>query len=214
MLIFFDANLVFFAVPKTGTTAYESALRKRADIVYRNKPAVKHLNTRKFDRSLAPYLKKAHQLVPERLAMIREPLDQLGSWYRYRTLLPTSNPNSTKGHSFDAFLRAHLLDRPPAFAKIGRQHTFLTDPDGAIRVHHLFAADRGDLVHAFLEARFGEPVEIGRRNLSPSMEISCDPGLAAEVRAARAADFELYESVSRTGYLQFDLDESPSRKRR
>jgi hypothetical protein len=34
MLVFSKQNLVFLAVPKTGTTAIEMALRPKADIVF------------------------------------------------------------------------------------------------------------------------------------------------------------------------------------
>ena len=101
MLVFFKENLVFLAVPKTGTTAYETALRGRADIIYRKRPSLKHTPARKFVRVIAPYLDSAHDLRPETMAVIREPVDQMRSWYRYRQKPALDGaPNSTKGMSF------------------------------------------------------------------------------------------------------------------
>ncbi len=42
MLVFFKERLAFLSVPKTGTTAYETALRSRADLVISEPPMLKH----------------------------------------------------------------------------------------------------------------------------------------------------------------------------
>lgn len=91
MLVFLKHNLVFFAVPKTGTTSYQAALKGKADIIMRGAPAVKHLNMRKYERSFGPFLNKAFNLTPERMAVMRDPLDLMRSWYKYRS---RSNPGT------------------------------------------------------------------------------------------------------------------------
>lgn len=201
MLIFFDQNLVFFAVPKTGTTAYEAALRARADIIFRKRPALKHINARKFDRQLAPYLAKAHGLAPERMAVLRHPLDQLRSWYKYRhkpSLIGT--PNSTRGISFPDFVSAHLQEEPPDFASVGRQHRFVTSPKGDLRIDHLFAVESPLALHEFLADRFGKPVKVPVRNVSPKIEIDPLPAdLMQRYEAERAPDLELHEQVLSSG---------------
>ena len=42
MLIFYKERLAFLSVPKTGTTAYETALRDRADMVISVPAMLKH----------------------------------------------------------------------------------------------------------------------------------------------------------------------------
>ena len=42
MLVFWKENLVFLAVPKTGTTAIEGALSPYAAMVLRDPPQIKH----------------------------------------------------------------------------------------------------------------------------------------------------------------------------
>ncbi|SFR04624.1 hypothetical protein [Poseidonocella sedimentorum] len=205
MMIFFEARLVFFAVPKTGSTAYHAALSERADIIFRNRPGLKHTNTRRFDREIQPFLRDIYGLRPERLALMRAPLDHLASWYRYRTRLPEGAPKSTAGISFDAFVEASLSDAPPAFADVGSQLGFLTNREGALRVHHLCASENTAAVLGFLEARLGGGIEVARRNVSPPAETQLDPGLEAEFRAARAAEFALYERVAESGYLRSEM---------
>ena len=107
MLVFVDANIVLFAVPKTGSTAYHMALRGKADISLANKAGLKHMTARKYDRDFGPYLAQAHGLTPERVAVMRDPLEQLRSWYRYRQDPKRKGAgNSAAGLSFDDFVLA------------------------------------------------------------------------------------------------------------
>jgi len=213
VLIFFDQNLVFFAVPKTGTTAYESALRRKADIIFRGRPTLKHINARKFDRSLAPYLAKAHKLHPERMAVLRDPLDQLRSWYRYRHQLPPENENSTAGMRFDDFVTAHLRDRPPPFAKVGTQFGFVTGHNGAVRIDHLFAVERPVALLEFLADRFGEEITVPVRNVSPQVDTTLDPDIRRRYETARADDYALYARVLEAGHLHTPLAAATGRIR-
>ena len=52
MLVFYKERLAFLSVPKTGTTAYESALRPRADIVISEPPLLKHAPVYRYNRFL------------------------------------------------------------------------------------------------------------------------------------------------------------------
>ena len=72
MQIFFKQNLAMLAVPKTGTTALEAALRGKADILFKGRR--KHMSAAAFDKHCAPFLRNAYKLTPERIAVIRDPL--------------------------------------------------------------------------------------------------------------------------------------------
>ncbi len=50
MLVFTKERLAFLAVPKTGSTAYHSALAARADMVVTAPPELKHANLFRYDR--------------------------------------------------------------------------------------------------------------------------------------------------------------------
>ena len=124
MQIFFKQNIAMLAVPKTGTTALESALRSKADIQFKGRR--KHMSAAAFDTYCAPFLKKAYGLTPERVAVMRDPLDHLRSWYKYRTrdaLL--GNKKSSAGMTFEAFVQDALRDPRLPHVNVGTQHEFL-----------------------------------------------------------------------------------------
>ncbi|HRO15129.1 MAG TPA: gamma-glutamyl kinase, partial [Paracoccus sp. (in: a-proteobacteria)] len=105
MLAFVRARLVLFSVPKTGTTALESALAGRAELILRSRPEIKHLNLRQYHAHVAPILRMIPGQRFETVAVIRDPVDWLGSWYRYRSRADlVGRPNSTAHVSFDRFV--------------------------------------------------------------------------------------------------------------
>ena len=82
MLIFSPQSLAFIAAPKTGTTAIEMALKPKADIIFTKRR--KHISAQRFHARIAPFLETEFGMRPDRFAVIREPEEQIRSWYRYR----------------------------------------------------------------------------------------------------------------------------------
>ncbi|MDF1856920.1 hypothetical protein [Pseudooceanicola sp.] len=200
MLVFTRANFTLFAVPKTGSTAYHLALRNHAQIVLSQDTALKHMTLRKYDRYFAPYLKGAHDLDPERVAVMRNPVEQLRSWYRYRMRPKVSGgPNDLSGMRFEDFIADVISHKPPAHARIGNQFTFLTSPEGELRVDHLFAYERPDLLDDFLRARLGQKIATKRRNVSPDIDAPLSAEMEAALIAARPEEWELYEAMMIAG---------------
>ncbi len=204
MLVFVDANLVLFAVPKTGSTAYHMALKSMADISFARKPGYKHMALRKYERHFAPYLKDAHGLEPERVAVMRDPVEQIRSWYRYRSRpTPRKEKGVLGGMSFDDFVAEVIAPKPAEFAKIGSQLTFLSSDDGAVRVDHLFAYERPTLLRQFLTDRLGKDFETKPKNVSPQIDAPLSAELEARLRAVRAEEFALYDRiVAADGHLR------------
>jgi hypothetical protein len=202
MLVFSDQSLAFFAVPKTGTTAVEMALKPRADIVFSKQR--KHMTAQRFHTRVAPFLRDTFDLVPDRVAVIREPVDQIRSWYRYRSgPRRAGSARSTNGCSFDDFVLAVISDTPPAFAGIGSQYNMLTSGNlkkgGDLLVHHLFAYDHQPLFRGFLSDRFGKEIVLKQKNVSPDAPAPLDPEIEARLRKVRAREFELYDQVMQAG---------------
>ena len=198
MLVFSEQSLAFIAVPKTGSTALELALKPRADIILTKRR--KHLSARRFHRRIAPFLAEEFGVTPERFAVIREPEEQLRSWYRYRARKAKSGSDfSTRAVSFDAFVRQVIRETPPPFAAVGSQLAMLTAEDGAVLVHHLFAHETPSRLLDFLGERFGEEIEVKRRNVSPPVPAELEPATRRALRHARAAEFELYARVMEAG---------------
>lgn len=195
MLVFWKQRLVILATPKTGTTAIETALESLASVVIQHPPQLKHTPVRRYRRFLAPYLKSAANEDFTVVAMMREPVDWLGSWYRYRTreaIIDTAR--STAAMSFDDFVQGYLERPQPEYADIGSQSIFLQGGDGP-GVDRIFRyEDIGTLI-AFLEDRLNCEIILPRLNVSPAGSTTLSPATEARLRADCAADFALYADL-------------------
>jgi hypothetical protein len=196
MLMFWKEKLIVLAVPKTGTTALETALLPHADAAITNPPQMKHVTLRKYRAQLARFFEQRGQRPMEVMAVIREPVDWLGSWYRYRARPQIAGrAQSTAGLSFDAFVEGWLQDPEPEFARVGRQSRFVSDDAGQVAVDHLFAYERLDLAVGFLEQRLGLTLDLARHNVSRDRATALSPPVEARLRREAAADFALWQEV-------------------
>lgn len=196
MLVFWNERLVLLSVPKTGTHAYTQALGPRASMVVTDPPELKHAPVYRYNRFFRPMFEKMGAAEMELVAVIREPLDWLGSWYRYRQRPALDGrPTSTKGHSFDAFLKASCEDTPPAFANVGNQAKFVEARPNGTAVSHFFRYEDQAGLRAFLAERLGDLPDIPSVNVSPRLDLQASPDVEALVRRERAAEFTLWESI-------------------
>jgi hypothetical protein len=113
MLVFFEQRLAFLATPKTGSTAIAAALESLAAVSIQRPPLLKHTTVHRYRRFIGPFLEAASKDSFTLVALMREPMDWLGSWYRFRQREETEPGKSTRGMSFDA-LRAGLVPKPAA----------------------------------------------------------------------------------------------------
>lgn len=197
MLAFYRERLVLLSVPKTGTTAYQAALRERADIVVSDPPELKHAPVFRYNRWFRPMFEKVCGADMELAAVMREPISWLGSWYRYRQRpFMEGKPNSTKGISFDEFVLAYCKDDKPGFANVGSQAKFLEPQKNGCRVTHLFRYGDQDRLRRFLEERLDVTLDPPRKNVSPQMELPLSTAVEDKLRRKCAPEFELYNSIS------------------
>ncbi|PYF08774.1 hypothetical protein C8J30_111103 [Rhodobacter viridis] len=190
MMVFPRESLVFFAVPKTGTTAIEAALDARAAIVLRDPPHLKHMTVASYARSLRPLLKADYEM----MAVIRHPLDWHGSNYRYRTRSKLQGtPRSTAHLSFAEFIARMLTPGNPEAE--GAQSRFLSLKDGSCPVQHLFRYEAQDRILAFLAERFGGPVELPVVNVSPQRALDLPETLRAEHETRFARCYNMWETA-------------------
>lgn len=200
MLFFARQKLVFLSVPKTGTTAYQAALAPLASMVVSDPPELKHAPVFRYNRFFRPALEKFVGPDLTVLAVMRAPIDWLGSWYRYRQREALEgHANSTRGVSFDAFVEAYLRPDPPAFAVVGSQAKFLEPQRNGTAVTHLFRYEDQEGLRAFLESRLGCEIAPPRRNASPAEPATLSPDVEARLRRKYAADFTLYDGIGPDG---------------
>lgn len=198
MLVFWKQRLVILATPKTGSTSLEQALEPHASLAVLRPPEMKHTPAYRFERFLRPYLQNtAHGERFAAWALIREPLDWLGSWYRFRARPELDGtPRSTRERSFADFCRAYMQEPRPAFADVGAQARFLSGMDGAaLGVDRVFRYERMERFVACLEDRLQTRIALPRVNVSPSGPTDLPADLAAEIREFLADEYRLYQAA-------------------
>ena len=196
MMVFGKARLVFLSVPKTGTTAWEKALAPLADIQVSNPPELKHAPVFRYNRFFRPMLEKFIAEERDVIAVIREPVSWLGSWYRYRRRpFMEGRPNNTCDVSFDEFVEGYCQGEQPGFANVGSQAKFVEPAGNGTKVTRLFRYEDQAGLRAFLEARLETRVTLTQENVSPQMPLALSPEVEAKLRRKCAAEFALYDSI-------------------
>jgi hypothetical protein len=194
LLVFWEQRLAFLATPKTGSTAIAAALESLAAVSIQRPPLLKHTTVHRYRRFIGPYLEAASKDKFTLVALMREPRDWLGSWYRFRQRDETDPARSTRDMSFDDFVRAWCQDPRPDFADVGSQGKFLRARQG-VGVDRLFRYEKIDTFVHFLEDRLGCEIILPRVNVSPQGATDLSPATDALLREVAAEDFALYETL-------------------
>jgi hypothetical protein len=194
MLVFWEQRLAFLATPKTGSTAIAAALESLAAVSIQRPPLLKHTTVHRYRRFVGPYLEAASKDTFTLVALMREPRDWLGSWYRFRQREETDPARSTREMSFDDFVRAWCQDPRPAFADVGSQEKFLRPRQG-VGVDRLFRYEEIGTFVAFLEDRLDCEVILPRLNVSPPGVTELSPATEALLHEVAAEDFTLYRTL-------------------
>ncbi len=204
MLILDGAQLVVLEMPKTATQALRQALKPHA----REMTVVeRHGGFRAFKRRIYPVLAKEWGGTVECCCVVRGPLLQAQSWYRYRQRAEVAGTEkSTAGIWFEAYVEALLSEVPPAFIQTGRQARFTGWNGARAKVDHVFDYERLDLLLAFLGGRLDTELKLPRRNQSSGplpLPLPLPLQLQDRFATAYAQDYALYQAVrSAGGHLQ------------
>ncbi len=171
MQISLNHRFAFFCTPKCASNSIEAMLRPHVDVDLQGSPQVRHTNVTQYRRYLAPYLAEvAPDTWVETVALVREPVSWLYSWYRFRArseLRAQKHVNSTSHVSFEEFLAAYLAEPQPEFARVGSQADFLLDENGRQGVDHLFAYENVDGLVDWFAGRIGTSLTLRAINVSP-----------------------------------------------
>lgn len=193
MLVFWKQRLVILAVPKTGTSAYARALGPQASIVVSDPPELKHAPVYRYNRFFRPMFDRTGGENMELLAVVREPVDWLGSWYRYRQrAFLEGKPTSTLGVSFDEFCRAYTQGDQPPFANVGSQAKFIEPRPNGVAVTHLFKYENQAGLLDFLQDRLQMEIDLPRENVSPKRNLTLSEDTRAQLLKRCASDFEVW----------------------
>ncbi len=198
MLIFWHARLVILSTPKTGTTALAEALAARAQLSVVRPPELKHTPAYRYQRFVRPWLvQSAGGEAFETVALIREPLAWLSSWYRFRARAELAgSERSTLGMSFAEFVEAYLQTPRPPYAEVGGQAKFLSGASpGTLGVDRLFRYENMPAFLNYLEKRLGAPIKLPQANASPAQTAALPPDLVERLRAHLALDYALWQQA-------------------
>jgi hypothetical protein len=212
MIYLHQARLVILSQPKTGTTALDNALFGRASMAISNPPAFKHMQYHKFMKFVAPMLKAQANLDRsdyEVVSVMREPVDWLGSWYRYRTrdALKDGNKkqrgNYTGNVSFETFVQEVLKPKTErqSFAQIGSPCGVALKGNGGIGCDRIFPYENLSGLYALIEERTKKPLDIAKMNVSPQGDISLSEETHAALKAEWAHAFDLHGSLVAEGTI-------------
>ena len=193
MLIFWESRLVFLATPKAGSTAVEAALEALANVAVQRPAALKHANLATYQRHIAPWLHSATGDHFTTVALMREPVDWLRSWYRFylRDEQDAETPDNSR---FEDFVRLYLAHPESVTQGIGTQSAFLTAGDAP--VDRIFRYEDMDAFTHFLDEWLDCAINLPRINVPPSADVTLSPATEAELRQALAPDFRLYATLS------------------
>lgn len=165
-------------------------------MVVSNPPELKHAPIYRYDRFFRPIFEKVCKTDLEIMAVVREPVSWLGSWYRYRQRpFMLGKPNSTHNVTFDEFVQAYLKGKRPGFADVGSQAKFLEPRPDGVTVTHLFKYEEPEVLDAFLAERLGSMPELKRENVSPRMALTLSPETERKFRRKCPEEFALYEAI-------------------
>lgn len=195
MLIFWDKRLVFLATPKAGSTAVEAALEALASVAVQRPAALKHTDLRHYRAHIAPWLHAATGDHFTTVALMREPVGWLRSWYRFRLRDDIDDPDhAMTGVSFPDFARSYADPQSKDFPAIGTQSDFLTH--GQDRVDRIFRYEEIEDFTHFLEDRLDCAINLPRVNVPPAVDVSLDDNQETALREMMSRDIALYEALA------------------
>ncbi len=175
MLIFNKIKLIYLANPKTGTTSFEHAFRSHADLK-ESRLLPKHIPFRRYKKKF-PQIVREYEVI----ACVRDPLDTLYSWYRYRSR-PTlrGHPNSSAGRSFEEFFDEWCKPDPAPYADVGASVGFVLNERGQVaKALTLFRYEDRMALSSFVAERLDlQSVPSANRNVSKKT----DPGTSLPLR--------------------------------
>jgi hypothetical protein len=195
-------GVVFLAMTKSASTAIESAFRDHAELLFTGPPRFKHINYSIFNLRVAPLLAaRGHPRSSyEVICAFREPIEWLGSWWRYRSRSGAEKPLKDPGHftgdeSFDEFVRGYIA-QSPRHVNVGRPSVFVGNDQGHIGVDRIYRYEDVDDLVTYIAAQLGRDIRLSRVNPSPERRATLSAAVEAAARAHLAPEYHIYENLT------------------
>lgn len=195
MLAMAHAGFVLLSMPKTGSTALQKRFDGHAQLAVRKPPTMKHMRARTFEARIAPVLeaygfpRASYELV----CLVREPVDWVASWWRYRARPGfEGRPRYTGNLSFEEFAEQVLAGE----VQLGSSANFVSDLDGNVIVERVYRYEHLEQASAWMAERLGLDLPApARANASPPRPLDVSARTRARLEEHYAADVEVYRSA-------------------
>lgn len=197
MLISVEKRFFFVANTKTASTSIEHALLPYADLYRGGTPARKHINLYNAMKTY-PFLfeQKGYEFWRYfRFGVMRDPLDWISSWYRYRRGNQVQSPLPAD-MDFAGFWQAKdwNIVRPNGLRHLQRQ--MFCGPKDKVLADLIIPYDQVEPMFARVCEGLRIPAPLPRKNVSNLQTESVIPNhLVDEVRAFYAEDYALWDTL-------------------
>lgn len=197
MLISIEKRFFFVANTKTASTSIEHALLPYADIYRGGTPARKHTPMSLAIRSY-PFLFEQPGYETGtffRFGVMREPIEWISSWFRYRKGNKTDAPLPAD-MDFAAFWKARDWNIQRVNGKPNLQSDMFCNTGGAMLVDMVIPYHELTDKFAAICRALKIPAPLPHKNVSALRESSAiPPALEAELRAHYASDYALWDKL-------------------
>lgn len=184
------------SVPKTGTHSYIDHLHSHADITIRHPQNLKHMSLEVFTKRFLPLFPEPHAEL-DYFGYVRNPVDWLWSWYRYRSRPGIRSRITYTGDiTFSDFIKGYLDTSPPVYARVGRQSAMIKSKKPPYLANMIFKYENQDEANRYLSDKLGLHVNPEKvLNKSPEIEASISRDDILILEREIPQEFELYESA-------------------
>ena len=183
MLVSTQHKFVLLSNTKCGSTSLVHSLADHVQGVFHTDHRLRHTNFRVYRSKFLPFLREqigdeADDL--EVLCLMREPLDWLTSWYRFRARAELADPGHprhgeyTGGMSWADFLEGYIgipFEKRPPWAKVGTQADFIVGEHDRAEGITLFRYEDFAALVDYLQHKVGAKLDILEWNVSPKMDV-------------------------------------------
>lgn len=200
-------GFAFLCMPKCASTSIEEAISQYCSINFSKHPGLKHINARNFHKYILAYHLK---IVPgkeiETFCLMREPVDWIYSWYRFRTRDELKNPkhpdhaNYTGNISFSQFVDELVSRKNVPYVKVGFQKDFMLLGNGEMGVDRVFPMEKMSEVEAYLSKKTGRVISIPHTNIAPKRQFDLDDFLLNQLIQYYEKDIELYNKLIESSF--------------
>ncbi|MEM1268260.1 MAG: hypothetical protein AAGI50_19825 [Pseudomonadota bacterium] len=210
MMVHIPSRLAFLATPKCASTSIENALRPHCHLIATGFPSMTHMHVNRFNRFMRPFLRATGFPNVKTCCLFREPIDWVGSWWRYRSQDRWGDSEALEGMSFEDYVGLYISGEKRPFLPHGPQSGMFWGPEGRrVYADYIFKYEDLDLFRQFWESKLGVKLAIGKDNVSPGLHSQLSPEMRSKLSEFIAADFEIWEhkTIQRDGFDAFLREE-------